>query len=78
MRLKYLMKEFVYKFLVDYLAKNRIYKVKNIKFVDLLLNNFISKGFRVRRRVGIYRNIIIKGKFYNSVVLLVIVLFLLI
>lgn len=76
--LKMLFKELVYKFLVDYLAKNRIYKIKNLKFIDLFLNNIISKGFTNLRLISSTNLIFIKRKNYNSLVIIMIVIFLLI
>lgn len=73
--LKLLFKELTYKFLVDYLAKNRIYKIKNIKFLDLFLNNIISKGFRFFFNNSIYGNIFIKSKNYNRLIFLILFFF---
>lgn len=78
LRLKFLFKELIYKFLVDYLAKNSIYKMKNLKFIDLLLNNFISKGFSINSIGRIYFNLYLKNKYYNNIIILIIILFLII
>ncbi|VDO23696.1 unnamed protein product, partial [Heligmosomoides polygyrus] len=43
--LKFLFKELIYKFLVDYLAKNVIYKLKDLKFIDISLNGLGYVGF---------------------------------
>lgn len=75
LRLKLLFKELTYKFLVDYLAKNRIYKMKNFKFLDLLLNNIISKGFRFFFNNSLYGNIFLKRKNYNRVIFLILIFF---
>lgn len=75
LRLKLLFKELTYKFLVDYLAKNRIYKIKNFKFLDLLLNNIISKGFRFFFNNSLYGNIFLKRKNYNRVIFLILIFF---
>lgn len=74
---KLLFKELTYKFLVDYLAKNRILKIKNIKFVDLFLNNVNSKGFSFFRNLGLLNNIYFKSLNFNSVVVLIFFIFLL-
>lgn len=75
-RLKIILKELVYKFLVDYLAKNSIYKVKNVKFFDLFLNNIISKGFSFFSILGFSSNIYLKRKNYNSLLVIIIIIFL--
>lgn len=73
--IKFVIKELLYKFLVDYLAKNRIYKLKNIKFIDLFLNNIISIGFRNIRYTRILSNLYLKNKFFNSIIILIIIIF---
>ena len=73
---KFLFKELTYKFLVDYLAKNSIYKIKNLKFIDLFLNNLNSKGFRSFIYIRLLNNNYLKRFNFNSVVLLVFFIFL--
>lgn len=75
---KILFKELTYKFLVDYLAKNRILKIKNIKFIDLFLNNINSTGFSIFSYLSINSSSYLKSKNYNSLVILVFFIFLLI
>jgi len=58
--IKILFKELTYKFLVDYLAKNSILKIKNLKFIDLFLNNINSKGFRSFMYMSLFGNFYIK------------------
>ena len=76
--LKLLFKELTYKFLVDYLAKNRIYKIKNLKFIDLFLNNINSKGYRRFGYLSLLNNNYIKRLNFNSIIILIFVLFILI
>jgi len=76
--LKVLFKELTYKFLVDYLAKNRIYKIKNIKFIDNNLNSIISKSFSIFSFLNIFFNNYLKSLNFNSIVILVMFLFFLI
>lgn len=78
LRLKVLFKELTYKFLVDYLAKNRIYKIKNLKFIDLFLNNINSKGYRMFSYSRLTRNNYLKRLNFNRVVVLVFFIFILI
>jgi hypothetical protein len=73
--LKVLFKELTYKFLVDYLAKNRIYKIKNIKFVDFLLNNIVIKIFRFNQIRSIYSGFYLKRKNFNRILILALILF---
>nr|YP_009110120.1 NADH dehydrogenase subunit 5 [Caenorhabditis tropicalis]AIW58305.1 NADH dehydrogenase subunit 5 [Caenorhabditis tropicalis] len=75
MVLKMLFKELTYKFLVDYLAKNSIYKVKNLKFMDLFLNNVNSKGYTLFLSTGILKNYYLKSLNFNSVVVLFFIFF---
>lgn len=75
--LKLLFKELVYKFLVDYAAKNSVLKIKNLKFIDSFLNSFIQL---IRKNVRVYRilgNYYIKSLNFNSIILLVFILFIL-
>lgn len=72
---KLLLKEFVYKFLVDLLAKDTIYGLINYKFFDLFLNNINSKGvtlFSFSRFLG---NNYIKRINFNSVVIVLMLFF---
>lgn len=73
---KFLFKELTYKFLVDYLAKNSIYKIKNFKYIDLFLNNLNSKGFSSFIYLSLLNNNYLKRFNFNSVVLLVFFIFL--
>nr|YP_004300496.1 NADH dehydrogenase subunit 5 [Pristionchus pacificus]ADZ52299.1 NADH dehydrogenase subunit 5 [Pristionchus pacificus] len=77
MGFKLLFKELSYKFFGDYLAKNSIYKMKNIKFMDLFLNNMMSKGFSFFNGTSLVSGLYMKSKNYNSVLILIMFLFLL-
>lgn len=77
MGFKIIYKEFVYKFLVDYLAKSRVYKIKNIKFIDLILNDIVLKGFSLFRNTRFSIILYIKNKKFNRVVGVIIIMFLL-
>nr|YP_009240276.1 NADH dehydrogenase subunit 5 [Haemonchus placei]AMO01510.1 NADH dehydrogenase subunit 5 [Haemonchus placei]BAV82737.1 NADH dehydrogenase subunit 5 [Haemonchus placei] len=73
---KLLFKELIYKFLVDYLAKNVIYKVKNVKFFDLNLNKLNFINFNT---FGTFGNVFLKymGNFkYNNVIFLIFLIYL--
>lgn len=73
---KLLFKELVYKFLVDYFAKNVIYKVKNLKFMDNNLNKFGYMGFNFLGGLGTLFTGYISSFKYNNLIILVFVLFL--
>lgn len=75
---KFILKEFVYKFMVDFFAKDTVYGLINYKFCDLLLNNVNSKGvtfFSFSRFLG---NSYIKSLNFNSVVVVLIFFFFLV
>ena len=72
---KLLFKELVYKFLVDYLAKNVIYKVKNFKFIDNNLNKFGYIGFNFLGGFSTYFIGYINSFKYNNLIILVFLLF---
>lgn len=76
--LKVLFKELVYKFLVDYFAKNSILKMKNLKFMDLFLNNINSKGFSIYLNLGLFNNMYIKNLNFNRLLILVFFVFLIV
>lgn len=69
--LKYLFKELVYKFLVDYLAKNVIYKLKNLKFVDAGLNKIGYSGFNLFNMFRYFFNYYIRSFKYNNLIFLI-------
>ena len=75
---KILFKELTYKFLVDYLAKNRVIKIKNLKFIDLFLNNLNSKGFSSFIYLSLFNNNYLKSLNFNSIIILVFFIFLII
>nr|YP_009391040.1 NADH dehydrogenase subunit 5 [Caenorhabditis virilis]ARV88305.1 NADH dehydrogenase subunit 5 [Caenorhabditis virilis] len=75
MTIKVIFKELTYKFLVDYLAKNTIYKMKNLKFMDLFLNNINSKGYSFFMSGSILSNNYLKSMNFNSIVVLIFILF---
>lgn len=74
---KLLFKELVYKFLVDYLAKNVIYKIKNLKFFDLGLNKFNYFGFNALRTLNYVFNYYISTFKHNNLIFLLFLIFLL-
>lgn len=75
--LKFLFKELAYKFLVDYFAKNVIYKLKNLKYMDINLNKVGYLGFNLFNSFGYIFNYFISTFKYNSVVFLIFFIFLL-
>lgn len=75
---KVLLKEFVYKFLVDLLAKESIYGLVNYKFFDLLLNNINSKGVTFFSFSGFLGNNYMKSLNFNSIIVVLILFFFLI
>ena len=72
---KLLFKELAYKFLVDYFAKNVIYKMKNLKFIDNNLNKFGYMGFNLLGRLGTVFTGYISSFKYNNLVILIFLLF---
>lgn len=72
---KLLFKELAYKFLVDYFAKNVIYKVKNLKFIDNNLNKFGYMGFNLLGRVGVIFTGYISSFKYNNLIIVIFLLF---
>nr|UXK95529.1 NADH dehydrogenase subunit 5 [Macropostrongyloides mawsonae] len=72
---KLLFKELAYKFLVDYLAKNSIYKIKNFKFMDNNLNKFGLLGFSMMGGLGVMFTNYMSSFKYNNLVILVFLLF---
>nr|YP_009229279.1 NADH dehydrogenase subunit 5 [Allodiplogaster sudhausi]ALT06542.1 NADH dehydrogenase subunit 5 [Allodiplogaster sudhausi] len=73
--LKILSKELIYKFFLDYFAKVFPYKLKNMKFMDLMLNNMISMNFNLSGMLSNTINLIMKGSYYNNLVLIMILMF---
>lgn len=73
--IKILLKELIYKFLVDYITKNSIYKIKNLKYMDLFLGNINSKNFRLFNIFNLRRVVFIKNLNFNSVVFILFILF---
>nr|AGY95421.1 NADH dehydrogenase subunit 5 [Hypodontus macropi] len=72
---KLLFSELSYKFLVDYLAKNIIYKVKNLKFMDNNLNKFGYMGFNFFGGLGVLLTGYLSSFKYNNLIILVFFLF---
>nr|YP_009642627.1 NADH dehydrogenase subunit 5 [Heterakis dispar]QCI56233.1 NADH dehydrogenase subunit 5 [Heterakis dispar] len=72
---KILMKELVYKFLVDYYAKGVIYFLKNFKFVDMFLGGLNDKGYDFLMLSGSNFMLIMKNLYYNSLILVVFFMF---
>lgn len=52
--------------------------MKNLKFMDLFLHNIISKGFSLSLVSGLFRGNYLKRFNYNSIVILVFMIFLII
>lgn len=75
---KLLLKEFVYKFMVDFFAKDWIYGLKNYKFFDLFLGNINSIGVTFFSFTGFWRNSYMKRLYFNSVVVVLILFFFLV
>lgn len=75
---KFLLKECVYKFLCDLFAKDVIYFLKRYKFFDLFLNNINSKGATFFSFQGFWSNNYMRGLNFNSVVIVLILVFFLI
>lgn len=76
--LKFLLKEFVYKFLADFLPKVSIYFIKNLKFVDLFFYNLSQKIIGLLIILNNFNLFFLYRNFFNSVVFLVFILFLII
>nr|YP_010708749.1 NADH dehydrogenase subunit 5 [Cruznema tripartitum]WCR50916.1 NADH dehydrogenase subunit 5 [Cruznema tripartitum] len=74
---KLLFKELTYKFLVDYLAKNSILKMKNFKFIDNYLNSMIQLLSKNLSFFSLSSNYYMKSLNFNSVVFLTMMIFLL-
>lgn len=74
--LKFILKELTYKFLVDYLAKNSILKIKNLKFIDQFLNKIVINGFRLVSLSSFFSNSYIKSLNFNSLIVLIFFVFL--
>nr|YP_009550286.1 NADH dehydrogenase subunit 5 [Heterorhabditis indica]YP_817460.1 NADH dehydrogenase subunit 5 [Heterorhabditis bacteriophora]ABJ80704.1 NADH dehydrogenase subunit 5 [Heterorhabditis bacteriophora]AZU95945.1 NADH dehydrogenase subunit 5 [Heterorhabditis bacteriophora]QAA11090.1 NADH dehydrogenase subunit 5 [Heterorhabditis indica]QAA11102.1 NADH dehydrogenase subunit 5 [Heterorhabditis bacteriophora] len=78
MSLKFLLKELTYKFLVDYLAKFSVLKLKNLKFMDLFLNGLNSKGFTMFMFSSLLSNNYMKSLNFNSAVILLFFIFIMV
>nr|BAV78661.1 NADH dehydrogenase subunit 5 [Steinernema glaseri] len=72
---KIIMKEMGYKFVVDYLPKLNVTWMKNIKFLDFFLNNINSKGFSFFSFSNFLGNSFMKGLNFNSIILVIMLLF---
>nr|YP_009019469.1 NADH dehydrogenase subunit 5 [Chabertia erschowi]AHA52599.1 NADH dehydrogenase subunit 5 [Chabertia erschowi] len=73
---KLLLKELIYKFLVDYLAKNVVYKVKNFKFMDNNLNKFGYMMFNMLGGFSVLFTGYLTSFKYSNLVILVFLVFL--
>lgn len=73
---KFLIKEVVYKFLVDFFASFFIFKVKNLKFLDTMLNSYINIGFSFFWFIGFFFNNFFKNINFSSVVVILFIFFL--
>jgi hypothetical protein len=76
--LKVILKELVYKFVVDFLPIVTVVYCKDYKFLDFFLNNTVSKGFSSFSVFTFLRNSFIKGLSFNSVVVIIMFLFFLV
>nr|YP_003433932.1 NADH dehydrogenase subunit 5 [Syngamus trachea]ACX85180.1 NADH dehydrogenase subunit 5 [Syngamus trachea] len=74
---KMILKELVYKFLVDYFVKGLIISFKNLKFVDMCLNKLGHAGFDFLGGSSIFFSGYMSSMNYNNLVILVFFLFLL-
>nr|UXK95553.1 NADH dehydrogenase subunit 5 [Macropostrongyloides yamagutii] len=72
---KLLFKELAYKFLVDYLAKSSIYKIKNLKFMDNNLNKFGLMSFNSLGGLSVLFTGYMSSFKYNNLIILVFLLF---
>nr|YP_010938382.1 NADH dehydrogenase subunit 5 [Toxocara apodemi]WLE72141.1 NADH dehydrogenase subunit 5 [Toxocara apodemi] len=72
---KFLLKECAYKFLCDLFVSDLIYFLKSYKFFDLLLNNVNSKGVTFFSFSGFLGNSYMKSLNFNSVVIILMVIF---
>nr|NP_006952.2 NADH dehydrogenase subunit 5 [Ascaris suum] len=75
---KLLLKEFVYKFLVDFFAKGWVYGLKNYKFFDLFLGGINSLGVTFFSFTGFWSNSYMKSLYFNSVVIVLVLFFFLV
>nr|BAV82872.1 NADH dehydrogenase subunit 5 [Toxocara canis] len=75
---KFLLKEYVYKFLCDLFVKDIVYFLKSYKFFDLFLNNINSKGVTFFSFQGFWGNSYMKSLNFNSVVIVLMLIFFLI
>nr|AHI51907.1 NADH dehydrogenase subunit 5 [Uncinaria sanguinis] len=75
---KLLFKELVYKFLVDYLAKNVIYKVKNLSFFDNGLNKFGYMGFSILSNLSMIFVSYMNSYSFNNLVIMIFLFFMVI
>lgn len=73
--LKVIIKELVYKFLLDYISKKRIYLIKNIKYADLFLNKLNYSGYSIFSFFSLNVNNSIVSYKFNTIILVVFVLF---
>nr|ADU78513.1 NADH dehydrogenase subunit 5 [Baylisascaris ailuri] len=75
---KLLLKEFVYKFLVDFFAKDWIYGLKSYKFFDLFLGGVNSVGVTFFSFTGFWGNSYMKSLHFNSVLIVLVIFFFLV
>nr|YP_003434081.1 NADH dehydrogenase subunit 5 [Teladorsagia circumcincta]ACX85204.1 NADH dehydrogenase subunit 5 [Teladorsagia circumcincta]QEO33937.1 NADH dehydrogenase subunit 5 [Teladorsagia circumcincta] len=73
---KLFFKELIYKFLVDYLAKSSIYKLKNLKFVDLCVNKLGYQKFNSISALNYVLNYYMSTFKHNNIVFLMFLIFL--
>nr|YP_009352218.1 NADH dehydrogenase subunit 5 [Gnathostoma nipponicum]AQX44506.1 NADH dehydrogenase subunit 5 [Gnathostoma nipponicum] len=69
--IKFLLKELQYKFLVDYVIKLLIGKMKSAKFIDLFLGGLNNKGYDFFLLSGYSGLSFMKSFYYNSMVLVI-------
>nr|YP_010415417.1 NADH dehydrogenase subunit 5 [Allodiplogaster sp. MY-2022]URY63367.1 NADH dehydrogenase subunit 5 [Allodiplogaster sp. MY-2022] len=74
---KLILKEFTYKFLVDFLANMSVFKMKNIKFMDLGLLNIISSSYSLFSYFNFNSNLILKNLNFSSLIVIIFLFFLL-
>lgn len=74
---KLILKEFTYKFLVDFLANISVFKIKNIKFIDLGLLNIISSRYSLFSYFNFNRNLILKNLNFSRLIVIIFLFFLL-
>nr|YP_026090.1 NADH dehydrogenase subunit 5 [Steinernema carpocapsae]AAT00533.1 NADH dehydrogenase subunit 5 [Steinernema carpocapsae] len=75
LNLKVMLMELIYKFSVDFLPKYSLLLMKSTKFSENFFTSFNSKGFSFFSFLNFFFNSSMKGLNFNSIVIVIIVLF---